>query len=199
MVNSRRGRPVGGSDARERILEAAKTAFLADGYTATSVRSIAREAGVDHALVNYHFGSKHGLFEQVVAVSFSPASAVQAVFARPGRTPMQQAEQLLHMFLRVWEHDDASAPFLAVVREAITDDRMRDAVADFVETEVLAVVAEHVGGRDARRRAAVIGTTMSGLVFARYLLRVRAIRDLTPEEIVRTYAPVIAAQLAPRR
>lgn len=49
------------SDARSRILTAAITLFGRGGYAATSVRSIATEAGVSAPLVIHHFGGKEGL------------------------------------------------------------------------------------------------------------------------------------------
>jgi AcrR family transcriptional regulator len=50
---------------RTRILEAAFRCLARDGYAALSVREIARDAGVNHALINYYFGSKDRL---VIAV-----------------------------------------------------------------------------------------------------------------------------------
>ncbi len=54
--------------ARQRILKAAKHIFSLHSYRAASTRMIAQEAGVDHPLIHYHYGSKEKLFEQVAAV-----------------------------------------------------------------------------------------------------------------------------------
>src|SRR5690606_7458423 len=54
----------GGRDdltARARIRDAALRLFGRDGYAATSLRAVAREAGVSPALVVHHFGGKQGL------------------------------------------------------------------------------------------------------------------------------------------
>jgi AcrR family transcriptional regulator len=48
---------------RARIRDAALTRFPAEGFAATTVRSIARDAGVSPGLVVHHFGSKDGLRE----------------------------------------------------------------------------------------------------------------------------------------
>lgn len=63
MLSSDEGR--NGSDTRERILDAAEALFAAQGFDATSMRMITGRAGVNLAAVNYHFGSKQGLFEAV--------------------------------------------------------------------------------------------------------------------------------------
>ena len=53
------------NDTRERILDAAEHQFMAHGYEGTSMRQITGEAGVNLAAVNYHFGSKESLMQEV--------------------------------------------------------------------------------------------------------------------------------------
>ncbi|MGJ8455150.1 TetR/AcrR family transcriptional regulator [Pseudothermotoga sp. U03pept] len=53
------------SDARERILEAARAAFSERGFEGVSVEEIAQRAGVRKALIYYYFPSKEVLFEEV--------------------------------------------------------------------------------------------------------------------------------------
>ncbi len=52
-------------DTRERILDAAERLFMAHGYDGTSMRQITSEAAVNLAAVNYHFGSKESLMQEV--------------------------------------------------------------------------------------------------------------------------------------
>ncbi len=51
---------------RTRILEAAEKLFADRGFHGVTVREIAREADVDPALANYHFGSKEQLFSSAL-------------------------------------------------------------------------------------------------------------------------------------
>ena len=53
------------TDTRERILDAAERLFMAHGYDGTSMRQITSEAGVNLAAVNYHFGAKETLMQEV--------------------------------------------------------------------------------------------------------------------------------------
>lgn len=55
-----------------RILDAAEAAFADDGYNGASMRNIVRLAGVNLAMVYYHFGSKNGLMEAVLKRRFGP-------------------------------------------------------------------------------------------------------------------------------
>jgi len=69
-----------------RLLDVAELLFAEHGYTAASVRQIAQSAGVNQALINYHFQTKQGLF--------------MAVFERRCRVLMQEREELLAEALR---------------------------------------------------------------------------------------------------
>lgn len=53
-------------DRREAILDAAEALFSRHGYDGVTLRAIARRAGVDVALANYHFGPKRDLFDAVL-------------------------------------------------------------------------------------------------------------------------------------
>lgn len=68
---AKRGRPpkikaqaIGG-DTRESILDAAEDLFSKHGFYGVTIREVAREAGVDTALVHYYFGAKRDLFDAV--------------------------------------------------------------------------------------------------------------------------------------
>lgn len=50
------------TDVKLKILNAAKSLFAKQGFDGTSVRQICEEAGVNVALVSYHFGGKDGVF-----------------------------------------------------------------------------------------------------------------------------------------
>ncbi len=51
------------AETRNLLLTAARSRFAANGYTATTVREIADDAGVNVSLISRYFSSKEGLFE----------------------------------------------------------------------------------------------------------------------------------------
>ena len=53
--------------AEVKILEAARHIFVEKGFNGCSSREIAKEAGMNVALVNYYFKSKENLFQLVVS------------------------------------------------------------------------------------------------------------------------------------
>ncbi|HQE06718.1 TetR/AcrR family transcriptional regulator [Thermomonas sp.] len=79
------GRPAADApDQRASVLDAALACFVRQGIGATSLRDIAREAGVTPALLHYYFGDKPQLQAAVVEERLMPVMAML-------REPLQQA------------------------------------------------------------------------------------------------------------
>ena len=57
---------------RQRLLRAAKVCFLADDYHDVSTRRIADLAGANVSMIRYYFGSKGGLFEEMIRDTLQP-------------------------------------------------------------------------------------------------------------------------------
>ncbi|MCY4095256.1 MAG: TetR/AcrR family transcriptional regulator [Gammaproteobacteria bacterium] len=57
----------GGGSSRDAILTAGTHAFSKSGYKGTTVDDIAKLAGVNKRMIYHHFGSKRGLYDDVVS------------------------------------------------------------------------------------------------------------------------------------
>lgn len=55
-----------GVSAPEALLDAAERLLVAEGYASVTTRRVAENAGVNHGLVHYYFGSMEELFVQVL-------------------------------------------------------------------------------------------------------------------------------------
>lgn len=53
-------------DKKQAILDAAEKLFCETGYEGTSTRQIAQESGANMAMINYYFGSKEGVFVEIM-------------------------------------------------------------------------------------------------------------------------------------
>ena len=73
---------VDAADSRSLLIAAAQKHFGLHGYKASSVHDIARDAGLNVSLVNYHFGGKEALFREC--------------FAQAGLARMEVAERILN-------------------------------------------------------------------------------------------------------
>ncbi len=71
-----------------KVLTAATELFARRGFHATSIRDIAERAEVNVAAGHYHFGSKRGLYIQVLRDQFA---RVRAIGARDGPLPSRRA------------------------------------------------------------------------------------------------------------
>jgi AcrR family transcriptional regulator len=65
------------SDTKQRILDAAEYLFAREGYRGTSLRAITGKADVNLAAVNYHFGSKEALLEEVIKRRLLPLNKIR--------------------------------------------------------------------------------------------------------------------------
>ena len=65
---------MGETGTKDAILDAAEQLFSSQGFASTSLRAIIREAGVNTASIHYHFGSRDGLIEAVLARRAEPVN-----------------------------------------------------------------------------------------------------------------------------
>jgi AcrR family transcriptional regulator len=106
-VSTRARRPRGRPPAtqspapRDEILGAALRAFATHGYEGVSVRTLNRELGVSHSLINERFGSKQDLWYATVDWAFEPLVTKLATTAfDPTLTdPLDQLRIYIRTFL----------------------------------------------------------------------------------------------------
>ena len=82
---------------REKIIKAASRAFARNGYDGASIRTIVAAADVNQAAINYHFGSKDGLYRAVLQAAL--LALMNDDGARPGAGALSR-EAALRRFLR---------------------------------------------------------------------------------------------------
>ncbi len=93
-----------GPETRTRILDAAEELFVEHGLDATSMRMLTSRAGVNLAAVNYHFGSKDSLIQEVfqrrlVELNRQRLAALDRVEAEAGSNGVRPS-QVLEAFFR---------------------------------------------------------------------------------------------------
>jgi AcrR family transcriptional regulator len=181
----RRGPRQDGVQAREAILDAARRQFAVQGFSGATMRGIAREAGVDAALVSYYFGSKAELFVESLRLPVNPTDAIDALLAE-GTDDL--GARLLTRFLEVWDNPVSGEPVISVLRSAASQPEL---MRDFVERQIVPRLAAAIGGPDAELRATAAATQVLGLAFSRYVLRVEPLASAKPEQIVALIGPTL--------
>ena len=122
---------------RERILGVAETLFARHGFAGASLRQVTAAAKVNLAAVNYHFGSKESLIEEVFRrrldeLNRQRMAALAAIQAKPD----PQLEDVLDAFIRPaleQSMDSAGgAAFVRVLARAYAehDERLRRFLSD---------------------------------------------------------------------
>jgi AcrR family transcriptional regulator len=186
MAAARTGRRPGPNRTRAAILDAARTSFAARGYHATTIRAVARDARVDAALVHRFFGSKQQLFSAAMELAVSPSELVERLLA-DGVEDL--GERLVHALLTLLDTPGAFAPFLALIRGAVSNEQAATMLREFLTSEVLGRLAAVAAPDAPELRASLAGSQVVGLAMARYVVRVPPLADADP--------PVIAAAVGP--
>ena len=107
-------------DKKEQILSAAEKLFALRGYDATSVRDICQEADVNVAMVNYYFGSKDGMFREMVAQKALYARvSLEELVANKQLTSMQKMDLVIeHQVTRMFRQKSYT---MVIIREMSKD------------------------------------------------------------------------------
>ena len=87
---------------RTRVLETAERLFGERGFKMVTVREICAAAGANVAAVNYHFGSKLGLYRQVLQGAIDAMRETTEAAREAGEG--QAAEEQLRRFIQVFLH-----------------------------------------------------------------------------------------------
>jgi AcrR family transcriptional regulator len=191
----RRGRPprTESADTRDRILTAAREEFSERGYEKTSVRGIAKAAGVDSALVHHYFGTKEQVFEAAVAVAFAPALDAPKAVAEGSMDAV--GERLTRFVFGVWENPTTRAPLLAILRSAVNNETAAAVFRRLVASQLLRRVADQVNLPDAELRAELAAAQIVGTAMMRYVIKLEPLASADLEQIIARVAPVVQSHL----
>lgn len=92
------------AERRKAILAAAVRAFDASGYVATTMESVAVEAGISKGSIYNYFTSKHDLFQQVFAATVAMAEADAAPLLEGSGSAVEKLDKLLDFWSRRLEY-----------------------------------------------------------------------------------------------
>ncbi len=191
VTGKRRGRRTGTPDTAGDILRAARTALARDGYKAMSMRSVARDADVDPALVHYHFGTKAGLAAAALEMPFDPSAVLAQVFDTPPPAGSTRGRELLSAFLTSWDPPAHRAVLVGAIRSAASDDAIARAISNWLTGVVVERLTKAASGKQRRPRAIAIHGILIGTAFERYVLAVEPLASMTPRAAGKVIGPAI--------
>jgi AcrR family transcriptional regulator len=160
-----------------RILTAACQMFAELGYERTTIRAVAKAAGVDAGLVMHYFGSKDELFARAASL---PADEL------PSGTAEQMADALLDSLAKRLDREPAAS--LAVLRSMLTNTDAADRYRAAGEPQFSQITAA-IPTPDAELRASLLSAIVHGVIIERYLLRLGRLADAPPDKIIDLLRP----------
>jgi AcrR family transcriptional regulator len=101
LVNEAMARPRAVSpSSRQRLLRAAAAEFAARGFDGAKVDRIAARAGVNKAMLYYHFGSKGDLYRAILRDLFAAVAVAVAAVREAGGDPPGQVRRFVQAVAR---------------------------------------------------------------------------------------------------
>jgi AcrR family transcriptional regulator len=191
-------RQSGPAATRKVILDAARARFARDGFTGSTIRKIAADAGVDGSLVMQYFGSKDELFAKVMAVGPNTMSRISDAFDGPEDSV---GERVTRAFLEVWDGDpEVSEPLLALLRAAIGNEQATVHLRELIQKRVIDDLSPRLrDSSDMATRIEIASSMLVGVVVGRQLVEIEALVKEDQDALVELIAPSIQVLLVHAR
>ena len=138
MANAKKGPARGPREERgvtvAQIERAARRSFAEEGWAGTSLRAIAREVGVDPALVHYYFSSKEALLDAVTTPPAEWLASIQATNSVPLR---ERGEAIVRNVVWSWSQPDIREVISSILQTAAHEPRTREKLRAYITANLL--------------------------------------------------------------
>jgi len=187
-----KGRRPGRADTRGAVLDAARAEFAAHGYEKTSMRGIARTAGVDAALLHHYFGTKQQLFVAALDFPISPDLIAQVILTgdRAGA-----GARIVRFAMTLWEQPPVRERLVAMLRAAATNEQVAELFRGFVERELVLRLATALGSEHPELRVELVMSQIVGLAMARYVFQVEPLASAGIDTVAALVGPTLQRYL----
>lgn len=186
------GRRTGDSGTRDAVLSAARDSFARLGYTGTTIRAVAAEAGVDPALVVHFFGTKDALFAACLELPPNIAETVRTILAGP---PESVGERLTRFYFDLWEQPATGRPLLAVFRSIAASEDAATMGHEFIGSHLIAGAAAGYDHDHPDQRVTLAEGQLVGVMFTRHIAKLEPIASTPLDDLIRQVAPSVQRYL----
>jgi len=180
---------------RAAILASARQAFAEYGYDGAGLRGIAEGAGVTAMMVGRYFGSKEGLFGEVVTDTMrDPIILSQENLGRP-----DLAHAFAEALVKVTTQGQTPLDgFLILFRSTGSKTASRIARERIAKVHHATATAA-ISGDHAAERAALFLALVAGVQVMRQMLELEPLAKAKPAVLVELLTPVLASLIQPGR
>lgn len=176
----------------QRLLKAARRRFARDGYALTTTRSIARDAGVNVALISRYFGSKRGLFEACLRPALDGFRASTATLS----SPSDVADVLLESLASSDPEAGIGAMFLARSSGDEATDALRLEILQQFSERLAGLVSPELPEEERALRAQLALCVGFGIATMRTSIALAPLAEASPDELIGPIRELAAALLA---
>jgi len=160
-------------DPKTEILKASAKIFSEKGYSKATVREICREAGVNLALVNYHFGDKENLYKTLILNTFAELSKSEKTPPIQGSTPLAKLKEMIyHTILKVSDPDIPVWLEKILDRELLEESPLKEIIFNEVISKDVKILESCISeylemDKDSKEIKLLIGNIMGMFLFYR--------------------------------
>lgn len=186
MQSKHTGRRQGESNAKEDIILAAQNLFALSGYDKATIRSIAKEAKGDPALINHYFKSKQELFIESMLPLFDGPKLLQKALDGPDD---EIGLRLSRLFIFLISNERTKSLIIGIIRSSTTDEQAAKMMNIFITENVASILKQKIKGNDASVISNLIGSQFVGIVLAREIIKVEPLASLSEDDLMKYLAP----------
>ncbi|MBS5944286.1 MAG: TetR family transcriptional regulator [Varibaculum cambriense] len=191
---------------RKKIKQVAESQFITRGYDGTTMRSIAKGAGCDPAMVSYYFGSKQRLFRDCFDLPLDPLEQILQLW-EPGIEGI--ADRLLDFAFTLYEERLTKDRMKALMRALITDSETTQRFRAYMSDNLLKGGAEVLNALQIASGEAVnekletnfqvlieiIMSMVYGVATMRYIIQLEPVASMPRSELQNRLAPILQTQI----
>ena len=181
--------------AMDRIVTVARASFADHGWAGTSIRAVARDAGVDSRLVAYYFTDKAALLQACV----QPPPGYLEEIAAVVRTPLRRrGAALVRNLLTAWNNPATATVLRSIILTAAHEPVALERLQQVFRNSMIGAVAESLDDDERLIRGGLVASQLVGLSMTRYVWRLEPIRRLPDEDVISLIGPTIQRYLTGR-
>ena len=181
--------------AMDRIVTVARASFAENGWAGTSLRAVARDAGVDSRLIAYYFTDKSALLQACLQPPPGYLEGIAAVL----RTPLRRrGAALVRNLLSAWNNPPTAAVLRSIILTAAHEPVALERLQQVFRNSMIGAVADSLDDGERLVRGGLVASQLVGLSMTRYVWRLEPIWRVPDEDVISLIGPTIQRYLTGR-
>ena len=178
---------------RAAILASAREAFAQQGYDGAGVREIAAGAGVSAMMVNRYFGSKRGLFGEVLGDTMNDP----VILSDANMKAEDMARAFAAALVGITAHDARRLDGFRIMFRSISSNEAAEIAREQIRKHHHTTLTGILSGEHAAERAAILLSVVAGVQAMRQMIGLSSLADADPDLLVDLLTPVLKTLITP--